>query len=76
MGDNKIIWIPAALHQMLKDFEKDDVMVSIKKVASKRVNYLLSAVVIFYVPHFIWWEYWFICCKDKLNNLPSGITFL
>jgi antitoxin component of MazEF toxin-antitoxin module len=35
MGDNKIIWIPAALHQMLKDFEKDDVMVSIKKVANK-----------------------------------------
>jgi antitoxin component of MazEF toxin-antitoxin module len=35
MGDNKIIWIPAALHEMLKDFEKDDVMVSIKKVSRK-----------------------------------------
>ena len=31
MGDNRIIWIPMALHEMIKDFEQSDVMVSIKK---------------------------------------------
>jgi hypothetical protein len=30
MGDNRIIWVPSALHEMIKDFEKSDVMVSIK----------------------------------------------
>jgi hypothetical protein len=35
MGDNRIIWIPGALHEMVKDFEKGDIMVSIKKVAKK-----------------------------------------
>jgi hypothetical protein len=32
MGDNRIIWVPIALHEMIKDFEKSDIMVSIKKV--------------------------------------------
>lgn len=31
MGDNRIIWVPIALHEMIKDFEKSDIMVSIKK---------------------------------------------
>lgn len=31
MGNNRIIWIPAALHEMIKDFEKGDIMVSVKK---------------------------------------------
>ena len=35
MGDNRIIWIPAALHEMIKNFENDDIMVSIKKVTKK-----------------------------------------
>ena len=35
MGDNRIIWVPMALHEMIKDFEKDDIMVSVKKVAKK-----------------------------------------
>ncbi|CAN5484725.1 hypothetical protein BH18THE1_BH18THE1_21470 [soil metagenome] len=32
MGNNRIIWIPSALHEMIKDFEKGDVMVSIKNL--------------------------------------------
>jgi hypothetical protein len=32
MGDNRIIWIPLALREMIKEFEKSDIMVSIKKV--------------------------------------------
>jgi antitoxin component of MazEF toxin-antitoxin module len=36
MGNNKIIWIPMALHEMIKDFEKGDVMVSMKKVSKKK----------------------------------------
>ena len=34
MGDNRIIWIwvPMALHEMIRDIEKSDIMVSIKKV--------------------------------------------
>jgi hypothetical protein len=35
MGENKIIWIPMALHEMIRDFEKNDIMVSIKKVSKK-----------------------------------------
>lgn len=35
MGDNRIIWVPMALHEMVKDFEKGDIMVSIKKVTKK-----------------------------------------
>ena len=31
MGDNRIIWVPMALHEMIRDFEKSDIMVSIKK---------------------------------------------
>jgi hypothetical protein len=32
MGDNRIIWVPLALREMIKEFEKGDIMVSIKKV--------------------------------------------
>jgi hypothetical protein len=32
MGNNRVIWVPRALHEMIKDFEKEDVMISIKKV--------------------------------------------
>lgn len=32
MGNNRVIWVPMALHEMIKDFEKEDVMISIKKV--------------------------------------------
>jgi hypothetical protein len=32
MGDNRIIWVPLALREMIKEFEKRDIMVSIKKV--------------------------------------------
>ena len=35
MGDNRIIWVPMALHEMIKDFEKGDIMVSIKKVTKR-----------------------------------------
>jgi hypothetical protein len=35
MGDNRIIWVPMALHEMVKEFEKGDIMVSIKKVEKK-----------------------------------------
>lgn len=35
MGDNRIIWVPMAPHEMVKDFEKGDIMVSIKKVTKK-----------------------------------------
>ena len=32
MGNNRVIWVPMALHEMIKDFDKEDVMISIKKV--------------------------------------------
>ena len=32
MGNNRVIWVPIALHEMIKDFEKEDVIISIKKV--------------------------------------------
>ena len=32
MGDNRIIWVPLALREMIKEFEKVNIMVSIKKV--------------------------------------------
>jgi hypothetical protein len=35
MGNNRIIWIPSALHEMIRNFEKGDVMVSIKKTTKK-----------------------------------------
>ena len=31
MGENRIIWIPLALREMIKEFEQEDVVVSIKK---------------------------------------------
>lgn len=36
MGDNRIIWIPLAFHEMIKEFEDDDIMVSIKKTKESR----------------------------------------
>ena len=36
MGENRIIWVPLALREMIKEFEKGDIMVSIKKV--EKVN--------------------------------------
>jgi hypothetical protein len=36
MGDNKVIWIPLALHEMTKEFEKQEVFVTIE-------NYLTLA---------------------------------
>jgi hypothetical protein len=36
MGNNRIIWVPMALQEMIKDFEKGDIMVSIKKVAKNK----------------------------------------
>jgi len=36
MGNNRIIWVPMALHEMIRDFEKTDIMVSIKKVEKSR----------------------------------------
>jgi hypothetical protein len=35
MGDNRIIWIPIAFREMIKEFEDGDVMISIKKVSKK-----------------------------------------
>lgn len=35
MGDsNRIIWIPLALHEMIRDFEDEDLLVTIKKTVS------------------------------------------
>jgi hypothetical protein len=31
MGNNRIIWVPVALHEMIKEFEKGDILVTIKK---------------------------------------------
>ena len=31
MGNNRIIWIPAALHEMINDFKKGEILVTIKK---------------------------------------------
>jgi hypothetical protein len=39
MGDNRIIWVPSALHEMIKDFEKSDVMVSIKYQKNELIIY-------------------------------------
>jgi hypothetical protein len=36
MGDNRIIWVPMALHEMIRDFEKGDILVSITKVQKGR----------------------------------------
>ena len=36
MGDNHIIWVPMALHEMIRDIEKSDIMVSIKKAEKGR----------------------------------------
>ena len=36
MGDNRIIWVPMALQEMIRDIEKSDIMVSIKKVEKGR----------------------------------------
>ena len=36
MGDNRIIWVPMALHEMIRDIAKSDIMVSIKKVEKGR----------------------------------------
>jgi len=36
MGDNRIIWIPIALREMITEFENNDVIVSIKKSKGKR----------------------------------------
>jgi hypothetical protein len=35
MGDNRIIWIPVALREMIREFEKGDILVSIKKASKK-----------------------------------------
>jgi hypothetical protein len=35
MGDNRIIWIPLALREMIKEFQDDDILVSIKKIKEK-----------------------------------------
>ncbi len=35
MGDNRIIWIPLALHEMIRDYEDEDIIVSIKKQKTK-----------------------------------------
>ena len=35
MGDNRIIWVPMALHEMIKEFEKSDIMVTVKKISKK-----------------------------------------
>jgi ABC-type arginine/histidine transport system permease subunit len=31
MGDNRNIWIPLALREMIRDYENEDIIVSIKK---------------------------------------------
>jgi hypothetical protein len=36
MEDNRIIWIPNALRQMIREFGDNDVIVSIKKVKEKK----------------------------------------
>jgi len=36
MGDIRIIWIPMALREMIKDFNKGDILVSIKKAKSEK----------------------------------------
>ena len=35
MGDNRIIWIPIALREMIRDYEDDDIIVTIKKAKTK-----------------------------------------
>ena len=35
MGDNRIIWIPLALREMIRDYEDEDIIVSIKKQKTK-----------------------------------------
>jgi hypothetical protein len=42
MGDNRIIWVPMALHEMIKDFEKGDIMVSIKGFLKNKIIIYLS----------------------------------
>ena len=36
MGDNRIIWIPLALREMITEFEDSDIIVSIKKAKEKK----------------------------------------
>jgi antitoxin component of MazEF toxin-antitoxin module len=31
MGNNRIIWIPLALREMIRDYEDEDIIVTIKK---------------------------------------------
>ncbi len=35
MGANRIIWIPLALHEMIREFEDDEIIVSVKKTKAK-----------------------------------------
>jgi antitoxin component of MazEF toxin-antitoxin module len=35
MGNNRIIWIPLAFHEMIKEFEDEDIIVSVKKTKPK-----------------------------------------
>ena len=35
MGDNRIIWIPLAFHEMIKEYEHNDIIVSIKRTKEK-----------------------------------------
>jgi antitoxin component of MazEF toxin-antitoxin module len=35
MGNNRIIWIPLALREMVRDYEDEDIIVTIKKQKTK-----------------------------------------
>ena len=35
MGDHRIIWIPIGLREMIRDFEGEELMVTIKKSKAK-----------------------------------------
>ena len=35
MGDKRIIWIPLAFREMIRDYEDEDLIVSIKKYRAK-----------------------------------------
>jgi len=35
MGNNRIIWIPLALREMVRDYEDEDIILTIKKQKTK-----------------------------------------
>ena len=44
MGDIRIIWIPMALRKMIKDFDKGEILVSIKKAKSEKSKNFMNSI--------------------------------